>query len=54
MVAYKVLHSMKIKQRGKTGRMAINLDMSKAYNKKEWAFMEAVMKKLRFCENGQI
>ncbi|KAF5481359.1 hypothetical protein F2P56_002016 [Juglans regia] len=49
MVAYEVLHSMKARKKGKVGNMAIKLDMSKAYDRIEWCYLEAVMGKLGFC-----
>jgi hypothetical protein len=33
----------------KTGYMSIELDMSKAYNRAKWSFLEAVMYKLGFA-----
>lgn len=50
MIAYEILHSMKVGKKGKKGNMAIKLDMSKAYDRIEWPFVEAVMKKLGFCD----
>ncbi|XP_042974588.1 uncharacterized protein LOC122306217 [Carya illinoinensis] len=50
MVAYEVLHTMKIRKNGKVGNMAIKLDMSKAYDRIEWCYLEAVIGKLRFCK----
>jgi hypothetical protein len=34
----------------KVGDMGIKLDMSKAYNRVEWSFLEVVMRKIEFPE----
>lgn len=48
MVAYEVMHYLKRKTRGKEGWMAMKIDMSKAYDRVEWKFLEEVLKKLGF------
>lgn len=48
MIAYELLHTMKSRQRGKEGNMAIKLDMSKAYDRVELEFWEAMLVKLAF------
>ncbi|XP_042983268.1 uncharacterized protein LOC122312670 [Carya illinoinensis] len=49
MVAFEVLHTMKVRKKGKVGNMAIKLDMSKAYDRIELHFLQVVMEKLGFC-----
>lgn len=48
MVAYEVMHFMKRKIRGKQGWMALKIDMSKAYDRVEWSYLEAVLYKIGF------
>ena len=48
LVAFEVMHCINKKRKGKKGLMAIKLDMSKAYNYVEWAYLEVMMRKLGF------
>ncbi|XP_050217474.1 uncharacterized protein LOC126668312 [Mercurialis annua] len=43
LVAFECFHYMHRKTKNKTGFMAMKLDMSKAYDRIEWVFVEAVM-----------
>lgn len=51
LVAYEVLHSMQSRMKGRKGFMALKLDMSKAYDRVEWRFVEFVMKKMGFPQH---
>jgi hypothetical protein len=48
LAAFETLHTMHTGMRGKKGFMAVKLDMSKAYDRVEWRFLEAVMKRMGF------
>jgi hypothetical protein len=50
IAAYETLHTMHSKMYGKKGYMAIKLDMSKAYDRVEWRFLEGVMRRMGFAE----
>jgi len=50
IVAFETLYTMATQLKGRNGFMAIKLDMSKAYDRLEWGFLEAVMRKLGFAE----
>ena len=47
-VAYEILHRMRNRRRGKVGQMAVKLDISKAYDRVEWSFLQGIMQKLGF------
>ena len=48
LVAFETLHYLKRKTQGKLGYMALKLDMSKAYDRVEWVFLEKAMMHLGF------
>jgi hypothetical protein len=48
LAAYESLHTIHSKMYGKIGFKAIKINMSKAYDRVEWSFLEAVMEKLGF------
>jgi hypothetical protein len=50
LLVYECTHLMKNKRRGKDGYAAIKLDMSKAYDRVEWVFVEKMMRKMGFDE----
>ena len=48
LIAFESLHHMKTGYSRKTSFMAIKLDMSKAYDRVEWAFLEKILLKMGF------
>jgi hypothetical protein len=50
LLAYECTHFMKNKYRGKDGYATIKLDMSKAYDRVKWSFIEKMLRKLGFTE----
>ena len=50
LLAYETLHTMNCKKKGKKCYMALKLDVSKAYDRVEWTFLQGVMQRLGFPE----
>ena len=48
LISFETLHYMKSKRQGKTAHMALKLDMSKAYDRVEWNYLQALMLKMGF------
>lgn len=52
LVAFKTLHHMKMRKLRKTSFMSLKLDMSKACDRVEWAFLLKLMEKWGLIEGG--
>ena len=50
LVAFETLHCMKNHKSRKDGFMAIKLDMSKAFDRVEWSFLEPILRRLGFSD----
>uniref|UniRef100_A0A803PV21 Reverse transcriptase n=1 Tax=Cannabis sativa TaxID=3483 RepID=A0A803PV21_CANSA len=48
MISFEIMHYLKRKRMGKEGYMALKLDLSKAYDRVEWAFLEQMMLHMGF------
>ena len=48
LAAFEIFHYMKNKRGGRQGYLAMKLDMAKAYDRVEWAFLEGCLRKLGF------
>ena len=48
IIAFETIHYLKNVRVGNNAQMAVELDMSKAYDRVEWNFLEAIMLKLGF------
>ncbi|XP_030973321.1 uncharacterized protein LOC115993382 [Quercus lobata] len=51
LVVYEIMHFLKQKKGGSDSFMAAKLDMSKAFDRVEWIFVEKVMRKMGFNED---
>ena len=50
LVAFKAMHHISKKKSGKVGEMALQLDMSKTYDRIKWVFLEKIMQKMGFAD----
>jgi hypothetical protein len=54
LAVYETLHTMHTRLWSKVGYMGIKLDMSKAYDRVEWEFLDAVMEKMGFSSRWRV
>lgn len=47
IIGYEAIHSMRARQKSK-GSVAIKLDISRAYDRVKWVFLQRIMEKLKF------
>lgn len=51
LIVQELFHALRTHSGGKVRRMAIKTDMSKAYDRVEWCFIEMVIEKMGFSES---
>lgn len=51
LISYELIHYLRNKRKGKKGFMSLKLDISKAYDRIEWGFIEVVMARMGFEPN---
>ncbi|XP_023906329.1 uncharacterized protein LOC112018051 [Quercus suber] len=49
-VAFEMIHHIRNRRKGKKGHMAVKLDISKAYDRVEWEFLQKIMLKIGLLE----
>lgn len=52
IVASKIIHHMRGKRKGKTGEMALKIDISKAFDRVPWNFLFKLVEKWALMKNG--
>ena len=48
LIAYEIFNFLHRKTQGKSGVAALKIDISKAYDRLEWSFLEVIMRKFGF------
>lgn len=48
IVAHEIFHSLKVRKRQENSYMAVKTDITKAYDRLEWSFLEITMRKMGF------
>jgi hypothetical protein len=54
LVAFECIHTMRRRKKARKCLCAVKLDMMKAYDRVEWPFLEALMRKLGFLDHMMI
>lgn len=49
LLAFGILHAIRHNKSSKSGVLALKLDMSKAYDRVEWGFLDSIMERLEPC-----
>lgn len=49
IVAFELMHTLRRRNSGRKGWLALKLDMSNAYDRVEWKFLRRMQEKLGFC-----
>lgn len=50
LIAFELIHSMRWKRKGKVEKLAVKIDIGKTYDRVDWAYLEAILRRLDFGE----
>ncbi|CAN0881186.1 Transposon TX1 uncharacterized 149 kDa protein [Linum grandiflorum] len=50
LIAFETLHALNTRRRAKHGEAALKIDISKAYDRVEWPYLEAILTKIGFAK----
>lgn len=50
LITFETLHAMKGRRKRKFGDVEIKIDISKAYDRVDWRFLDCILKKMGFCD----
>lgn len=50
IIAFEVIHHMKCTTRGKFGEVAFKVDISKAYDRVDWGYLQSLLLKMEFAQ----
>lgn len=50
IIAFEAIHAMKNRRKGGKGDMALKIDISKAYDRVDWSYLEKILRKFGFVD----
>lgn len=50
LITFKTLHTMKGRRKGKFRDVSIKIDISKAYDRVDWRFLDGILRRMGFCD----
>lgn len=50
LITFEIIHAMRNRRHGRRGDMAMKIDISKAYDRVDWSYLEHILLKLGFSD----